>query len=361
MGRRRPPALLAAVTVGAVLASAGLWAAARRAPHHVDSSAATTGRTATVIRTDVAARDLEAGAIGYAGDWRLGSPGVGGVLTWTPAPAATIARGQVLYEVEGHPTRLLYGDRPVWRDFTPGMTDGPDVHQLEDNLVALGYGAGLTVDDHFNAATATAIRHWQAALGVPHSGELLLGDVLFTPGPARITQVAAAPGSRVSMGQTVLAATSTTRVVTVNLPTLQQAKVAVGAKVWVTAPVGPPQPGTVTVVGRVAQVPESNSQGPPQQATIAITITLDNPDAVAGFDQAPVQVAITTSEHRRVLAVPVAALVATADGGYQVIVVEGGVRRGVTVQLGIFDEVSNLVEVSGGGLDAGQKVEVPEA
>jgi peptidoglycan hydrolase-like protein with peptidoglycan-binding domain len=266
----------------------------------------------------------------------------------------------VLYEVEGHPTRLLYGDRPVWRNFTPGMTDGPDVRQLEDNLVALGVGAGLTVDDHFSAATATAIRRWQAALGVPCTGELPLGDVLFTPGPARIVQVLVPLGSQVGVGQTVLAATSTTRVVTVNLPTLLQARIAVGAAVSVTPPAGPPQPGTVAVVGRVAQVPESMSQGPPQPATIAITITLDTPDAVASFDQAPVQVAITAHQHKGVLAVPVTALVANIDGGYQVVVDEAGGHRRVSVQPGIFDEVSNLVEVSGPGLAAGQRVEVPE-
>ena len=360
MGRRQAPAVLAAITAGAVLAG-GFWAGARRPPHHTATATATTVRTATVARTDVAARDLEAGTIGYAGDWRLASPGPGGVLTWAPALAATVTRGQVLYEIDGHPTRLLYGDRPAWRDFTLGMPDGPDVRQLEDNLAALGVGAGVTVDDHFSAATATAICRWQAALGMPQTGQLLLGDVLFVPGPARIAQVEAALGSQVGTDQTILAATSTTRVVSVNLPTMMQASVAVGAKVSVTAPAGPLQPGTVTAVGRVAQAPAPAGQGPPQPATIAVTITLDNPRAVAGFDQAPVQVAIITSEHKGVLAVPVAALVASTDGGYQVVLDEAGARRRVTVRPGIFDEVTNLVEVDGGGLGAGQKVEVPEA
>lgn len=360
MGRRRPAALLAAITAGAVFAG-GFWAGTHRPPHHAGTGAATTVRTVTVARTDVAARDLEAGTIGYAGDWRLASPGPGGVLTWAPALAATITRGQVLYEIGGHPTRLLYGDRPVWRDFTLGMPDGPDVRQLEHNLVALGVGADVTVDDHFSAATAAAICRWQAALGMPQTGELLLGDVQFAPGPARIAQVQAALGSQVGTDQTIIAATSTTRVVSVNLPTLVQARVADGDKVSVTAPVGPPQPGTITAVGRVAQVPASTGQGPPQSATIVVTIALDNPRAVAGFDQAPVQVAITTSEDKGVLAVPVAALVATTNGAYQVVVDEAGARRRVTVQPGIFDEVTNLVEVDGRGLHAGQKVEVPES
>jgi peptidoglycan hydrolase-like protein with peptidoglycan-binding domain len=360
MSRRRPAALLAAVTAAAVLASGGVWAATRGAPPRPDTGAVAHQWTATVVRTDVAARDLEAGTIGYAGDWRLASPGSDGVLTWAPALAAVITRGRVLYEIDGHPTRLLYGDRPAWRDFTAGMSDGPDVRQLQDNLVALGVGAGLTVNDHFSAATTAAIRRWHAALGLPRTGELHVGDVQFAPGPARIAQVEVALGSRVGAGQPVLAATSTTRVVSVNLPTVMQARVNVGAEVLVTAPVGPPQPGTVTAVGRVAQVPESTGQGPPQPSTIAVTITLNNPGAVSGFDQAPVQVAITTTEHTGVLAVPVAALVATMDGGYQVVVDEAGTRRRVAVRPGIFDEVTNLVEVDATGLDAGQTIEVPE-
>jgi peptidoglycan hydrolase-like protein with peptidoglycan-binding domain len=360
MSRLRPAVLLASATAAAVLASGGVWAATRGAQQRTDTGVVAHVWTATVVRTDVAARDLEAGTIGYAGDWPLASPGPDGVLTWAPALAATVARGQVLYEIDGHPTRLLYGDRPVWRDFTSAMSDGPDVRQLQDNLVALGVGTGVTVDDHFNAATTAAIRRWQAALGLPRTGELHLGDVQFAPGPARIAQVEVALGSHVGLAQTILAATSTTRVVSVNLPTLMQARVSVGTKVSVTGPVGPPQTGTVTAVGRVAQVPESTGQGPPQPATIAVTITLDNPRAVSGFDQAPVQVAITTTEHTGVLAVPVAALVASMDGGYQVVVDEAGTHRRVTVRPGIFDEVTNLVEIDGAGLNAGQTVEVPE-
>ena len=316
MKRRVPLPVLAVVALGAVLAPAALWAAARRAPGGTDPAPTPADQTATVVRTNVTARSLQAGTIGYAGDWRLANPGQGGVLTGLPAPGTVISRGQPLYEVDGHPARLLYGDRPVWREFRLGMSDGPDVHQLETNLVALGHGAGVTVDDHFSPATATAISHWQATLGAPSTGALALGDVLFAPGPTRIGQTLASLGSRIGPGQNVLAATSTTPVVTVSLPTVAQATVSVGANVIVTPPTGGPQPGTVTSVGRVAQTAQQGPQDGPQQSTITVTITLDKPEAVAGLDQAPVQVAIITSTHTGVLAVPVTALVAAADGGY---------------------------------------------
>ena len=47
-------------------------------------------------------------------------------------------------------------------------------------------------------------------------------------------------------------------------------------------------------------------------------------------------------------------------GAYEVIVVSGTARRHVTVRTGLFDESSGLVEVTGAGLAAGQRVEVPD-
>jgi hypothetical protein len=358
MKRRVPVSLLAAVAFAATLASAVLWAATRQTPGAYPA-ATSTAQTATLVRTDVAARSLQAGTLGYAEDWVLANPGPGGVLTAVPAPGTVVARGQPLYEVDGQPARLLFGDRPVWREFRLGMSDGPDVGQLETNLVALGQGAAVTVDDHFSPATANAIGHWQAALGVPSTGALALGDVLFAPGPTRVSQALATLGSRIGPGQNILVATSTTRVVTVNLPTVAQATVSVGAKVIVTPPTGGPQPGTVTSVGRVAQTAQQDTQTGPQQSTIAVTITLDQPEAVAGLDLAPVQVAIITTTHPGVLAVPVIALVAASGGGYQIVVDDAGTRRRLTVQPGIFDEITNLIEVTGSGLAPGQKVEVP--
>ena len=350
---------LATATVAAVVASTGLWTTSHRAlDGAADASTTSATRTVSVIRADIAARDLEAGTIGYAGDWQLANPAPGGVLTAVPAPGTVILRGQPLYEVDGHPVRLLYGARPVWREFTLGMADGPDVHQLETNLVALGHGAGVSVDDHFSPATAVAIRRWQATLDMARTGTLILGDVLFTPGPTRVTR-AATLGNRIAPDQNALEATSTARVVTVDLPTSQQTAVSVGGSVAVTPPIGPPQPGTVTAVGRVAHTAQPGTQDGPQQPTITVTITLDHPDAAAGLDQAPVEVAIITSEHKGVLAVPVTALVAASSGGYQVVVDQPGGSHRIDVQPGILDEVTNLIEVSGTALAPGQKVEVP--
>ncbi len=59
------------------------------------------------------------------------------------------------------------------------------------------------------------------------------------------------------------------------------------------------------------------------------------------------------------LAVPVDALLALAGGGYAVEVVEGHVHRLVAVAVGLFDDAEGVVQVSGQGLSAGQRVVVP--
>jgi hypothetical protein len=78
------------------------------------------------------------------------------------------------------------------------------------------------------------------------------------------------------------------------------------------------------------------------------------------LDGAPVQVSITTASVSNALVVRVDALLALAGGGYAVEVVEtSGVHTLVPVTTGIFDDADGLVQVSGAGLRAGQRVVVP--
>ena len=87
-----------------------------------------------------------------------------------------------------------------------------------------------------------------------------------------------------------------------------------------------------------------------------VTITLDHPREARGLDQVPVGVGITDTVHRNVLAVPIGALLALADGGYAVAVDDGGTRTLIAVAPGIFD--GNRVEVSSSRLQPGMRVEV---
>ena len=91
-------------------------------------------------------------------------------------------------------------------------------------------------------------------------------------------------------------------------------------------------------------------------------VTVSDPAATGTWDQAPVQVGITTASVRGALVVPVTALLAQSGGGYAVEVVGAGARATnhlVPVSLGLFDDADGLVQVTGSGLAAGQKVVVP--
>jgi peptidoglycan hydrolase-like protein with peptidoglycan-binding domain len=351
------------VVVGALLAAAGLvgWAVTRAPGPAPVAGPQVRTTTAPVTRGDVAARVQVAGVLGFDGAYTIVNQLPGGVVTATAAPGTAVVRGTPLYAVAGVPAVLLYGTTPAYRDFAAGMTDGADVLELEQNLVALGLdpGHGITVDRHFSDATATAIRRWQAARGRPvvqRTGRLPLGQVVFLPGAVRVGQALAEVGTSTGPGQPALAATTTARVVRVALTADRQAAIHPGDPVRVTIPgLAEPVSGTVREIGTVAAPP---SEGTPT-ATVPIVITVTLPAGAPTLDQAPVQVAITAAQRRNVLLVPVTALLAGPSGGYQIAVLDGTGRHLVSVRPGLFDEAAGTVEVSGDGLAEGVQVEVP--
>jgi len=93
-----------------------------------------------------------------------------------------------------------------------------------------------------------------------------------------------------------------------------------------------------------------------QTPTIEVTVTLADAAAAGTLDQAPVTLNITTATAEDVLAVPVNALLELLEGGYAIQVEDAGQLRYVPVTLGLFAD--GWVEVSGSGLDAGQRVVV---
>jgi hypothetical protein len=339
--------------VGVLVAGGTGWLVLNR-PEAAKPVAAQGVGSAPVVRTTVTAHDIVTGSLGYLGPVTVVAGTGPGVLTWLPAPGTTIGTDQRLYEVDGRPVLLWQGDRPAWRDLVPGMPAGPDVTQAERNLAALGYGGHLT---------GTAVRRWQAAHGLPRTGVIALGQVVFEPGPARIATVPASLGTPVHPGLEVLTATSTTKAVSVSLDPNRQSTVHVGDPVMVTLPTLRTAPGRVLAVGAPVGATLGTSAaagGAASNGTVGVpvTVALDDAGAANGMDGGTVQVAIITARHDNVLAVPVDALLAAPGGGYQVAVTSGGQRRLVTVHCGLFDETGGLVEVSG-DVSPGMTVEVP--
>jgi hypothetical protein len=281
--------------------------------------------------------------------------GQNATYTMLPKVGQIVRRGAPLYAIDGAPAFLLYGGVPASRAFMRGMSAGADVGELNWNL--RGYGAPS--GDAFTSATTLAIERFQSGRHAPATGQLPLGSVVFEPGAVRVTSVTPTEGSPVQAGP-VLGISSTRRVVTIALDASQQTSIKVGDPVLITLPDNSTTPGHVSFVGTVATVPSDNSGNGSSSPTIEVDVTADHPAATGRLDQAPVDVSITTATVRNVLAVPVNALVALAGGGYAVEQVEPtGVHQLVGVNVGLFDDAAGMVEVSGGGLAAGQRVVVP--
>lgn len=307
--------------------------------------------TAKAAQTTLTATEQVAGTLGYGDATTLTGHGTG-TLTWLPTPGTVVGRGKPLYSVDLLPVPVLFGTIPPYRPLTPDVT-GPDVKQLEENLAALGY-TGFTVDEEYTGATADAVRAWQDDLGREDTGTLNPADVVVLAGDVRIGDTLAIPGDPASVP--LLTYTGVTRVITVDLDVAKQHLVKAGIEATVTLPDGKTVPGTVASVGTVAAAPASqNQQAPEEPPTVEVMVTVADQAALGTLDEAPVDVTLVSEKRENVVAVPVGALVALAEGGYGVQVVAGGKTSYVAVETGLFAD--GKVEVT--GLEPGTVVGVP--
>lgn len=319
---------------------------------------------ATVTRQGLASQTQVSATLGYAGSYTAVNQ-ARGTLTWLPAVGRVVTQGHVLYRVSGAPVVLLYGSTPAYRSLSEGKSwsavTGRDVAELNADLVALGYATASEIPagtDEFTWWTKVGVEKLQAALGVTKNGILALGQVAFLPSAARVTSVSATLGTAAQPGQPVLSATSTARQVSIALNADDQSEVKVGDKVSIGLPDGRITPGVIRSVGTVATAPAANSSS--NSPTITVLVKPTHPRATGTWDQAPVNVTITTAGVHDALVVPVDALLAQANGGYAVEVVgANGIHHLIRVSLGLFDDADGLVQITGSKLSVGQRIVVP--
>ena len=341
--------------------------------------------TAQVERRTLSAMVSQAGTLTYRAR-SDGSPysvinQAHGIYTKLPVAGQVISQGHVLYRVDDRPVVLLYGSTPVYRTLSAGGS-GPDVAELNADLVELGYATRAQLSPNsasFGPATTAAVMKVQAALGVTQNGTLTLGQAVFEPTAIRVTSVSAQLGGGAQAGETVMQGTSTVRQVQVALSASEQTAMAVGDKVSITLPNNRTTPGVVSSVGAVATCPSSSGPGGSGSSsaapgtdtcssgssggsapTITVDVTPSDAAAAGTWDEAPVQVGITTASVPDALVVPVSALLSQSGGTYAVEVLDAGARNHlVPVSLGLFDDAEGLVQVTASGLAPGQEVVVP--
>ena len=382
--RRRTVLIVSAVVLVAAVAvvgALGLGGGGEEEP----GAPARTGSLVPVTRTTLTERTSVDGTLGYGTQTPLPVKATG-TVTWLPGTGTSAERGDVLLRVDDRPVLLLYGSLPMYRDLGPGAAapqetgteqgtgggteggkaapsagpsapatapaalTGMDVLQFETNLAALGY-SGFTVDETFSDATAAAVKRWQKALGEPQTGTVGIGDVVYSAGRIRIGH----PGVRLggAAGENTLSYTGSTRKVVVNASAADGSWAVRGTPVTVRLPDGTSVAGEVASVGKEATAPEGDSgEG---TATVPVTVTMKDQKALGRLESGPVTVEYVGREARRVLTVPVAALVALAEGGHGLETADGAF---VAVRTGLFAD--GRVQVSGSAVREGLKVRIPE-
>jgi peptidoglycan hydrolase-like protein with peptidoglycan-binding domain len=210
-GRRWWPWVAAAVIV--VLIAGGIGLVALIADGNGEEDAAP--NTAVVSSSDLVALTSLDGVLGYGeGDqvtFRSSDDGVdtvpgglSGVVTAEPTVGVYYERGSVLYEVNNEAVVILYGASPAYRTLSTRSSDGSDILQLEEALVALGYD-GFTVDENFTSATADAVEELQEDIGAEVDGVLGLGEYAFSPGPLYVAESFVRVAQTTQSGEPVVA------------------------------------------------------------------------------------------------------------------------------------------------------------
>ncbi|MFF4169409.1 peptidoglycan-binding protein [Streptomyces sp. NPDC001744] len=355
MRRRATVLVLGAATVAAA-AAGGVLLLGGPAADPAGKGDGLPPATATVVRTDLVRSKTVDGRLDFA-QRRAVKSAVEGTVTVAAPAGKILARGEALYELNDKPVTLLYGPVPMFREMRAGDR-GSDVLQLERNLRALGYGAGLYVDTRYDEDTEAAVKRWQKSLNRETTGRVGKGDVVFQPGRVKVVSADAALADQVAPGGPVLTIASVKPVVRAELDQGDGPLTSRGTRVEVTLPSGRTVPGRVDGTVR----PEEDSSGDDAAARegIVVEVVLDGgTGAASGEDtEAPVSVKFVSEARKGVLVVPVEAVLALRgeNGGYGLQIVQGTTSRTVRVETGM--TADGRIEVGGPDLREGMKVGV---
>ena len=90
-----------------------------------------------------------------------------GVVTYLPEEGSIINFGQVLYSVDGKPVVLLEGSIPFYRTLDLTSKDGPDIKQLEQSLIDMGYAQdSFIADETFDEETSDMLNSLYIDYGI---------------------------------------------------------------------------------------------------------------------------------------------------------------------------------------------------
>ena len=113
--------------------------------------------TVAIQKGDLAKKEEYNGTLRQTDSKVLNSP-MSGVVTYVPKEGTIINFGEVLFAVDNKPVILVEGAIPFYRTLDLNSDAGPDVLQLEEALVFLGYAAeDFSPDETFDETTSSML------------------------------------------------------------------------------------------------------------------------------------------------------------------------------------------------------------
>jgi len=382
------PTALVALVIGAVLGATAFWYAQ---PDGAEASTVGAETDVTTTTAEAELRDLrsyeEWAGLLQAGTTANVSASTRGTITRNSTVGDRIELGDVIAEIDGQPVVALYGSVPQFRELEVNSDDGADIHQLEENLVALGYDPDgtVTVDNNYSLNTGYMVERWEADLGFESPDTTVAaGQIAFISGPSEVVSRTAV-GSQINTGQPLLTTVTLAESgfvevgattppdaaiipvddqavtdeagrpvlrwelpqssITVEVDVDRSDTFPVGLGVEVELPDGQLVTATVESVDDVARTIQ---QG--QDSITVVDVTIQPADDLdSNFTAGPVTVRVEDDAVLDAIVIPVRALVAFAEGGHGV-EVEG--RGLIAVELGSFDD--GWVEITNGSISPGE-------
>jgi peptidoglycan hydrolase-like protein with peptidoglycan-binding domain len=176
------------------------------------SNAAPKKTSTKIERRTLKEEDRYDGILTYRDQRKLTAPGAAGTggssrtVTTIADAGSTLKRGDIAYSLDAQPTVMMYGDMPMYRALSTNSSDGDDVRQLEQNLVALGYDSDgkIVVDETYDSRTADAVKAWEEDLGITADGTVDQSEVVFLPGESVVSDATAGVGESANSGSSLI-------------------------------------------------------------------------------------------------------------------------------------------------------------
>lgn len=263
-----------------------------------------------------------------------------------------VTQGTVLYTVNLRPIVVAQGAIPAFRSISLD-TRGADVAQLQGMLASTGFYSG-TSDGIAGAETIRGLKAWQKSMGLAPTGVAEFGDVIFVPTlPARLVldDKVAHRGAVLSGGEDIVRVLSPAPAFTLSATESQAVLLPSGTRVQITSPEAEIWESTV-----VSQTPDLEAQAVTLhlQGVDDGAVCLDQCSLIPASGQTILTAKAITVEEVPGLVVPTSALLATADGGFEMVT-----ESGLEIQVSLVASARGMSVVAGDDVEEGLRVRVP--